>query len=117
MCAMAAQRCASGAAESGSEARADAGSRRLDALVRCVGWQGHGAHSPAPRVPPPLSLQLLLQLVEEAPVGALGQELLRARLEHPNLMQAQSIEPHRILGVVLTPFIVGELLHSLEGQA
>ena len=31
----------------------------------------------------PLSLQLLLQLGEEAPVGALGDELLRVRLGVP----------------------------------
>ena len=36
---------------------------------------------------PPLLLQLLLQLVEEAPVGALGHELLGAGLDHPELMQ------------------------------
>src|SRR5215510_11592433 len=43
---------------------------------------------------PPLPLQLLLQLIEEAPVGALGDELLRAALDHASLVQAQSIEAH-----------------------
>jgi hypothetical protein len=36
----------------------------------------------------PSSLQLLLQLIEEAPVGALGDDLLRARREHPSLLEA-----------------------------
>jgi hypothetical protein len=43
------ERWASGAAESGSDGGADAGSRRLDALVRCGEWQEHDAHPPAPR--------------------------------------------------------------------
>src|SRR5262245_23557754 len=63
----------------------------------------------------PLSLQLLLQLVEEAPVGALGDNLLRGALEHPDLMEAQGVEPHGVLGVVLAPPAVRDLLHSLEG--
>ena len=35
---------------------------------------------------PRSDLQLVLQLVEEAPVGALGQELLGGALEHPDLV-------------------------------
>src|SRR6516165_8764765 len=42
-----AERWASGAANSGSEARADAVCRRLNALVRCGIWQGHGIYLPA----------------------------------------------------------------------
>jgi hypothetical protein len=43
---------------------------------------------PAPQAPPPLLLQLLLQLSEEAPVGALGDDLLGGALDHPGLVQA-----------------------------
>src|SRR5216110_571022 len=45
------------------------------------------------------SLQLLLQLVEEAPVGGLGDDLLRARLDHPGLVEAQGVKPDRVFGV------------------
>ncbi len=44
----------------------------------------------AEQAPPRLSLQLFFQLIEEAPVGALGDELLRGRLDEPDFMQAQS---------------------------
>ena len=62
----------------------------------------------------PLFLQLLLQLGEEAPVSPLGDELLRSRLDHPYLVEAQSIETHGILGVVLTPPAVRDILHGLQ---
>ena len=39
------------------------------------------------RAPVDSSLQLLLELVEEPPVGALGDDLLRAGLDHPRLAQ------------------------------
>src|SRR5438309_1446031 len=51
----------------------------------------------------PLLLQFPFELGEEAPVGALGDKLLGAALDHPHLVQAQGIEAHRILVVVLTP--------------
>jgi hypothetical protein len=44
-------------------------------------------------------LQFTFELVEEAPVGALGNQLVRAGLDHPRLVQAQSLEPQRVLGV------------------
>ena len=56
-----------------------------------------------PATPPPLSLQLLLQLVEEAPVGALGDDLLGARFDHPGLMQPEGVEADRIFGIVVSP--------------
>src|SRR5215468_6242129 len=67
--------------------------------------------------PPPLPLQLLLQLMEETPVGALGDELLGAGLDHTGLVQTEGIEAYRILGVVLAPLVVGKLLHGLQGVA
>ena len=60
-------------------------------------WQGHGAQpaSPTALESPavwglecgPLSLHLLLEFLDETPVGALGDELLRAVLEHLSLVQ------------------------------
>src|SRR5262249_15831066 len=67
--------------------------------------------------PPPLPLQLLFQLIEEAPVGALGDELLGAGLDHTGLVQKKGIEAYRILGVVFAPLAVGKLLHGLQGVA
>src|SRR5258708_26341799 len=61
-----------------------------------------------------LALQLLLQFVEEPPVGALGEDLLRARLDHARFVQPESIESRRVLGIVLTPFAVRQLLHRLQ---
>src|ERR1700674_2159916 len=61
-----------------------------------------------------LTLQLLLQLVEEPPVGALGDQLLRARLDHARLVQAERVEADRVLGAVLAPPAVGDVLHGLQ---
>jgi hypothetical protein len=38
-------------------------------------------------------LQLTLQLVQEAPVGALGDQLVGAGADHPDLVEAQREEP------------------------
>src|SRR6266542_975152 len=63
----------------------------------------------APRTamrPSTLTLQLLLQLVEEPPVRGLGEDLLGTRLDHARLVQAEGVEARRVLGVVLPPFAV-----------
>src|SRR6266540_3470283 len=61
-----------------------------------------------------LCLQLLLQLVEGAPVGAPGENLLGARLDHPCLVEPERVEAHRIGWVILPPPGVGNLLQSLH---
>src|SRR5205823_529310 len=50
-----------------------------------------------------LTLQLLLQLVEKPPVGAVGNQLLWAALHHPSFPQAERVEAHGLLGVVRSP--------------
>src|SRR4030095_14688226 len=62
-----------------------------------------------------LSLQLLLQLVEEAPIGPLRDDLLGTGLDHPGLVQPEGVEAHRILWLVLAPAVVRDLLQRLEG--
>src|SRR5262249_12845781 len=62
-----------------------------------------------------LPLQLLLQRREEAPVGPLRHDLLRGRLDHPDLMQAQSVEADGVLGAVLAPLAVGDFAQGLIG--
>src|SRR5687768_13410038 len=48
-------------------------------------------------------LEFALQLVEEAPVSAVGDEGVRARFDHADLVEPQREEPQRILGVELAP--------------
>src|SRR5215475_420757 len=73
------------------------------------------ASSPLSRFAPFLPLHLLLQRVEEAPVGALGDDLLGGTLDQPGLMQAEGIKAHGILGIVFAPLGVRQLLHRLAG--
>src|SRR5712691_5431172 len=55
-------------------------------------------------------LQLLLQLIEKAPVCSLRDQLLRAALDHAHLVQAESVEAESILGIRVAPTVVGKLL-------
>src|SRR2546427_5237884 len=57
---------------------------------------------------------LLPELVQEAPVGALGDDLLGTGLDHPGLVKAEGIETNRVLRVIVAPLRVGQLLHRLE---
>src|SRR5215467_4817485 len=83
-------------------------------------WAQPTAASPASmatrhaRRQPMLALQLLLELVEEAPVGTLGEDLLRRRLDEPHLTESERIEAHGIFGVVVPPPIVVNLFHRLQ---
>src|SRR5215831_15504136 len=63
----------------------------------------------------PLALQLLLQLIEEAPVSTLSNDLLGTNFNHSSLMQAQGVEAHGIFWIILAPPVVGNVLHRLEG--
>src|ERR1700736_3020878 len=59
-------------------------------------------------------LQLAFELVQEAPIGAVRDDLLRARLDEAGFVQAQGIESDRVLGVVLPPFVVRQPAESLQ---
>src|SRR3954452_7693342 len=65
-------------------------------------------------MPDGLRLQLALELVEEAPVGAFGDELAGARLDHADLLEPQRVETERVLRVELAPSVVGDLGQRLE---
>src|SRR6516162_2427369 len=54
-------------------------------------------------------LQLAFDLVQKAPISAVGNDLLRARPYKADIMHAQRIESYGILGVVFSPFVVGKL--------
>src|SRR5215813_1117133 len=64
---------------------------------------------------PMLALQLLLELVDEAPIGVLGEELLRAALKEPAFVETERVETQGIRRAVLAPLAVGgdllEILH------
>src|SRR5215471_748078 len=50
-----------------------------------------------------LLLQLLFQLLEEAPVSALGDDLLRTALDHPHFVEPQGVEAHGVFRIILAP--------------
>jgi hypothetical protein len=54
------------------------------------------------------------QLVQKAPIGAVGDDLLRARLDETHFVQPQRIEPERVLGVVFTPFVIRIVVQRLQ---
>src|SRR5467141_3238350 len=60
-------------------------------------------------------LQLAFELVQEAPIGVVGDDLLRARFDKAHVAQAQCIEADRVLGVVVPPFVVRVLAQGLQG--
>src|SRR5271157_414885 len=59
-------------------------------------------------------LQLALQLIEQAKIGAVGDDALRVVLDHTELMHAQCIKPDRVLGIVVAPKIVGDFGDGLQ---
>src|SRR5262249_38214954 len=61
-------------------------------------------------------LQLLLQLVKDPPICTLRNELLRTRLDHPDLVEAQGMEAQRVFGIGLAPAVVGPGLEHLQAH-
>src|SRR6516162_10149879 len=59
-------------------------------------------------------LQLAFQLVEEAPIRTLGDDLLRGGLDYAGLAQQQRKEAHGVLGVIIAPFVVDDVVHCLQ---
>src|SRR6516162_8419678 len=60
-------------------------------------------------------LQLALELVEKAPIGVFGDDLLRARFDETHLVQAQRVKPQRVLRIILAPFVVAVFAQRLQG--
>src|SRR6516162_2028606 len=58
--------------------------------------------------------QLAFELVKEAPVRAVDDDLLRARLDEARFAHAQGVEPERIIGIVFAPFVVRVVVQSLQ---
>src|SRR5262249_27893626 len=64
---------------------------------------------------PVLPLQFLLQLIQKAPIRSLGNDLLRTRIDHPHLFEAEGVEAQGVLGVELAPSTVRERPDRLKG--
>src|SRR5436190_19258381 len=60
-----------------------------------------------------LELELLLELVERAPVRSVTNDLLRWTIHHPRFAQPQRVETQRVLRVVLAPVAVRNLPQRL----
>src|SRR5215472_9449035 len=65
-------------------------------------------------LPPFSCLQLAFEFAQKAPIGSVGDDLLRARLDEAGIVQSQGIEPDRVLGVVFPPFVVRQPAESLQ---
>src|SRR6516225_1851589 len=59
----------------------------------------HSCPSPVDRPLFALRLQLAFKLVEKAPVGTIGDDLLRARFDQAHFVEAQSVPPDRVLRI------------------
>src|SRR5215468_2178253 len=78
-------------------------------------WSETGAASGSSASKASSRLQLAFELVQEVPIRALGNDLLRARLYHVDFAQAQGIEADRVLRIVFAPFVVGKFTEGLSG--
>src|SRR5215469_569238 len=59
-------------------------------------------------------LELAFQLVQKAPIGALVNDLLRARFDHADFMQAQCVESEGVFVIVFAPFVVRQFTERLQ---
>src|SRR5580704_12428749 len=62
----------------------------------------------------PLSLQLALELVQEAPIGALGDDRVRVGLDHAGFVQTKGVIAQRVLGIVFPPLVILDFLKRCE---
>src|SRR5262245_49278522 len=58
--------------------------------------------------------QLALELVPEAPIRAISEDLVRTGLDHAGVAQSQRIEAYRILRVIIAPLRVRDFSHRLQ---
>jgi hypothetical protein len=57
--------------------------------------------------------QFAFELVEKPPIAAIGNNLLRARLEHAQLMKVQRVEADCVFVVVFPPLVIQQFLKRL----
>src|SRR6516164_11792669 len=51
-------------------------------------------------------LLLAFELVQEAPIGAVGNDPLRSGLDQTGFAQAKRVPPNRVLGIELSPLVI-----------
>ena len=84
--------------------------------VRCRTAQCRGAILRSPEIVKiadserRLALQLAFEGVEDLPVGALIENLLRRGPHHSDLAKTQRVKPHRVRGVVLPPLRIRQVV-------
>src|SRR5262249_39846163 len=59
-------------------------------------------------------LQLAFQLVQQAPIGTLGDDRVRVGLDHAGFVQSQRMKPHGVFGIVFAPLVVGNCPQCLQ---
>src|SRR6516164_3912704 len=80
-------------------------------VTRSPRRRGRAASAPPSRpIAQRSALQLALEFVEEPPIGRIGDDLVGGRLDHARFAQPQRIEPDRVLGIVVPPLRVWDLL-------
>src|SRR5437763_3774862 len=62
----------------------------------------------------PSCLQLAFKLIQKAPVRSFGNDLAGCGLDHASFAQPQRVETQSILGIVLAPFVVWDLVERLQ---
>src|SRR5207249_2982075 len=62
------------------------------------------------------ALHLALQLVDEAPVRVVGDDLVRRTLAHPDFLHPQGVEADRVLDVEVAPPVVAYIGQGLEDE-
>src|SRR5262249_50079344 len=60
------------------------------------------------------ALQFALELVEEAPIRSVSDDLVGGRLDHAHFAQPQGKKPDRVFGVVVPPLVVRDFAQRLE---
>src|SRR5216684_8014436 len=60
------------------------------------------------------ALQLALEFVHETPVRSFCNDLVGIRLDHAAFAQPQRVEPDRVFGIVIAPFVIGHVIQRLQ---
>src|SRR5947207_12124953 len=99
----------------GARARSAAAACRLRLRAPSVLWATPAELGGEGKLSAGSCLQLAFELVQETPVGAVGNDPLRARLDEPHFVQPQGVKPDGVLGIIFPPFIVRNVTQGLDG--
>src|SRR5512145_1702252 len=96
-----------GCAMAGGAATTTVSASRAAVMNRFTAVSRRGARTDVRARAPSLAFQLLFELVQKAPVGALGDDLLRRRLDHADLVEPERVEADGVLGIIVAPAVIG----------